>query len=186
MKKDETPDSMLIRALQKRILELEKENERLSKLATTDSLTGLSNRECIKEKRMHTLKDLSIILIDLDKFKPINDTYGHAVGDELLVWFGELLRKHIRPRADTIVRWGGDEFIIILHGAGKKKAEEIAANIMHDLTQNYFDTDDTSLLVEASFGVASSNGDIFTDFESLLKEADKEMYKHKERKGEVR
>jgi diguanylate cyclase (GGDEF)-like protein len=186
VKKDQTSDALLIEALRKRIDELEKENTRLSKLATTDALTGLSSKECIQEKRIHTLRDLSVIMIDLDKFKPINDTYGHAVGDELLIWFGNILRSHVRPRADTVVRWGGDEFIIILHGADKKKAEEIATNIIHDLAQNYFDTDDTSLVVEASFGVASSNGDTFTDFEDLLKKADKEMYKHKKSKGTVR
>ncbi len=176
----------VISKLKKEIELLKKENARLSKLVTTDTLTGLSNRECIQEKRIHTLTDISVIMIDLDKFKPINDTYGHDIGDELLIWFGKILRSNVRPRADTVIRWGGDEFIIILHGAGKKKAEEIAANIMHELTQKYFDLDHTSLTIRASFGVASSEGNEFADFEELLKLADAEMYKHKKSKGNVR
>jgi len=190
---DESERDPLIKALEARIANLEKENKdlvdeniRLAKLATTDSLTGLPNRAFIKEKRLHTTDDTSVILADLDKFKPINDTYGYDIGDKLLVWFGDILKRNVRPKADTVTRYGGDEFVIILNGADKKKAEEITANIIHELSESHFDTDHTSLMIEASFGVASSGGNSLVSLQELIKKADEEMYEHKKSKGNVK
>jgi len=169
------------RILQTENQRLKKENAKLAKKASTDPLTGLPNRAIMEEKRTHSTKDTSVILVDLDKFKPINDTHGHDVGDQLLIWFGEVLEKNVRL-SDTVVRLGGDEFVIILTGASRKKAEEISSNIMLKLTEDHFDFDGGSIMVEASFGVASAENKLMT-LDELMKQADKAMYKQKKEKG---
>lgn len=109
--------------LEKRVLErtneLEKANERLEEISNIDALTGLKNRrfaithiqQLINERKRYGVK-FSLIYIDIDKFKEVNDTYGHAYGDKVLVWFADFLRSNLRC-SDIPCRLGGDEFLII-------------------------------------------------------------------------
>lgn len=118
--------------------ELGQRIEELSELATIDKLTRLYNFAAYKERleaeadrALRTGEPLALIMLDLDKFKPINDTYGHAAGNEVLAYVGEVMRKHVR-RSDTPCRIGGDEFAIILPGTRIDDAKCVAERIKDD------------------------------------------------------
>jgi diguanylate cyclase (GGDEF)-like protein len=95
------------------VLQLRGRNEWLAKSASTDLLTGLANRRMLDRALGRLAADDTVILLDLDHFKQVNDNFGHAAGDEVLRMFGSVLRGTVRSR-DTAGRFGGDEFLIIL------------------------------------------------------------------------
>jgi hypothetical protein len=95
------------------VLQLRGRNERLAKSASTDLLTGLANRRTLDRALGRLAADDTVILLDLDHFKQVNDNFGHAAGDEVLRVFGSVLRGTVRGR-DTAGRFGGDEFLIVL------------------------------------------------------------------------
>ncbi len=104
-------------------------------MATTDPLTQLSNRIRLDEKLLEchqnyqrTKRSYSVIILDLDMFKRINDTYGHLIGDKTLVALGEILRTSIRD-TDIVGRWGGEEFMIICPETSIEGAHHLAAKI---------------------------------------------------------
>ncbi|MEW5805362.1 MAG: GGDEF domain-containing protein [Patescibacteria group bacterium] len=186
----------------RKIKDLEKEISRLKKLAHYDELTGLYNRrgfinaisDFIKalesefsgfgKERKLKIGNLSIVFADLNKFKQINDRFGHQCGDELLIAFGKLLFKNVRG-VDAVGRWSGDEFVIALIGADKQDAEAVVKKISNDLIGRAFDVCGVEKNpVSASFGVASVYDEtrkprLVFDLKKLIAEADKEMYKEK-------
>lgn len=166
---------------------LEKSNEtiflntkRLEELATTDKLTGLYNRFKIEDSiakeidRVQRYKRVfSVILLDIDNFKSINDNYGHITGDTVLKEFSNILRKQIRS-VDVVGRWGGEEFLILLAETRKDKAKELAEHL-RDKIDNY-----EFIVVKnitASFGVAEYNDN--DTIEKLINKSDKALYKAK-------
>lgn len=108
--------------------------EQAEQLASTDSLTGLANRrECERKilERIQSGQEFSIIFLDLDQFKALNDRYGHHVGDQVLVLFAQRLREQFR-RTDVVARWGGDEFMAVLNcplEQAREKAREVAEHV---------------------------------------------------------
>jgi len=152
------------------------------KVATSDYLTGLLNRNGF----MTALKDaskesdiLSLFFIDLNKFKPVNDTYGHEVGDYVLqVVAGRL--KELFPHKSRITRLGGDEYCILLLGIDKPQAEEKIKRITQELEKeiNY---QDNLISISGSIGLASYPADT-NNLEDLIKLADKQMYIKKNRR----
>jgi diguanylate cyclase (GGDEF)-like protein len=158
--------------------------QELAKLAQYDALTGLPNRtmfsECIQQglataNRNHT--KMALMFIDLDKFKPINDTYGHAVGDRVLLGVSERISDCLR-NSDTAGRIGGDEFVVLLYDVGSQKnAFTIAERIRVALNQP-FQVDDKTFYISSSLGIA-----IFPDHASdeieLTGYADIAMYQAK-------
>lgn len=162
--------------------QLEDQNKALQKQSLTDSLTGLCNRlkldqdiaqEIQRAKRTNSA--LSLILLDLDHFKQINDTHGHLIGDEVLKEFAQLLQSQTRS-SDILGRWGGEEFLLLcpdcpLDGA-KTRAEQLRAIIAaHDFPQIG--------TLTASFGVATYQAGEAPD--NLLKRADVALYGAKEK-----
>jgi len=155
--------------------------DKLEYLSNTDQLTKVKNRLYIDEilqkqyyKYMRNNEECSLILIDIDYFKDINDKYGHIVGDKFLVEFAALLQANIRE-SDILGRWGGEEFLIILPHATIKQAVKIA-NTLRKKIANFTFTDVISKT--ASFGVSSfSKG---TTIMEVLENADKALYKSKE------
>lgn len=151
------------------------------RLALYDALTGLPNRKLLNErltlalvkaKRDHGM--VGLLFIDLDKFKPVNDEYGHAIGDLLLKEVATRL-QHCMRASDTMARVGGDEFIALLDKIdGKEGAGKVANKILHALTQP-FDVSGHRLEIAASIGVAifPENG---KDQNTLTKSADMAMY----------
>jgi diguanylate cyclase (GGDEF)-like protein len=159
----------------------------LDEASNTDSLTGIYNRKKFNELVYYEIKKsktteqvFSIVLADLNKFKIINDTYGHDVGDKLLINFVELIKKDLRID-DNIYRIGGDEFIILLPNTTSEGAKQVVENLETILNSSKCDCLGNSLSIEASFGVAQLNKD-GDDLSELFKIADENMYKDKQEK----
>jgi diguanylate cyclase (GGDEF)-like protein len=158
----------------------------LAHQALHDSLTGLANRvlfmdrleQALARLRRHA-SPLALLFVDLDHFKVVNDSLGHAAGDEVLVQAAERLRRALRP-TDTIARFGGDEFVILCEdAAGRAEAEEIAGRISVALART-FKIGGQDVLLTASTGIVIAN-DTHTDASALLRDADTAMYRAKER-----
>lgn len=165
------------RVLFPRIMRLEHE---LKKLASTDSLTNAYNRSkfdeiIIKEteraKRYNHL--LSLVIFDVDHFREVNDTYGHLFGDYVLKSIANLTRNNIR-RIDYLVRWGGEEFMIILTETELKRAEALAARIKKEVELFNFKE---NVKVTVSFGVTQFRKDDSAG--TFIKRADDGLYKAK-------
>jgi len=148
--------------------ELEQINIILEKQATTDALTDLYNKkffntqldkELARSQRYGT--PLSLILFDIDKFKQINDTFGHLSGDEVVTDLAHLIRGHVR-QSDLLARWGGDEFVILTSGNSKDEAVIFAEKLRHRIESHAFPV---NRQVTCSFGVAEySPGEKSNDF----------------------
>ena len=153
--------------------ELEESNRRLADLATMDTLTGLYNRgeiESILQKELSTRRQgqhkLSAVMLDLDNFKMINDSYGHSIGDQVLCGAGAAMKRNIR-RSDAAGRWGGEEFFIILPDTAMPTALKIAERIRQDIQAKCTLPDGKR--VTASIGVAEYSEDCsYMDFYRLL------------------
>lgn len=149
----------------------------LSKAAMTDALTGVLNRRRITEHARSVFaverpQQFSILLIDIDHFKSINDTYGHATGDAALIAVSQACLSRLRG-TDMFCRWGGEEFLAILPGAELGSAVCVA----NDLRRAIEDAEvpGTTKRVTASIGVSSLDQNI-RSFEAMLKEADRQLY----------
>lgn len=167
--------------LQAKTDNIKKTNQVLQHMSNIDALTNIYNRRKLNEylkieyDRCKLLnKKISLILMDIDFFKLINDTYGHSVGDKVLEQLGELLKKNVR-RNDKVGRWGGEEFLIICPETSFKEVYNLAERI-RKVIQNY----DFKLEkdITCSFGVAT-NKDIDTITHLIIK-ADNGLYKAKE------
>jgi diguanylate cyclase (GGDEF)-like protein len=150
--------------------------EVLEEMANTDYLTGLPNRRKIDKVLLKAIKaqrELSIIYLDIDHFKQINDSYGHSTGDLVLKEFTKITKGMLDKR-DIIGRWGGEEFMLILKNKDLKEAQIFAESIREHVSQHPF-----SIIgnLTASFGVTElKSGDTL---DSLLNRADKALYEAK-------
>jgi diguanylate cyclase (GGDEF)-like protein/PAS domain S-box-containing protein len=149
--------------------------------ALHDALTGLPNRMLLLDRLDQSVKaalrdggTLAVLLIDLDRFKQINDTFGHATGDALLTQVGSRLRGALRS-VDTIARYGGDEFVVLLPAAGDRGDAVRAAEKVLETLQTPFIAEGHTLEVAASVGVAVFP-DHGSDGEALMRAADGAMY----------
>ncbi|WP_155836942.1 putative bifunctional diguanylate cyclase/phosphodiesterase [Paraburkholderia mimosarum] len=159
---------------------------RLQRLAWFDSLTGLPNRAQLQREALRILTDtsrngstLAVLFIDLDRFKRVNDTQGHAVGDEVLSEIARRLRKEIQPD-DLIGRLGGDEFLAVVQDCDVLKAKHVAARILHAVSQPILinSEQDTRITISASIGIALCPHD-GEEPDTLLRNADLAMYQAK-------
>lgn len=164
-----------------RQFEMGKYNKKLLIMATTDPLTHLYNRIRLDEKLseahlnfIRTGRKYSVIMIDLDNFKRINDTYGHLIGDKTLITLAEILRQSVRD-TDVVGRWGGEEFMIICPETSIEGAEYVASKIHAFLNSYAFPHIDT---LTCSFGVSESLKD--ERIENVVGRADKALYAAKE------
>jgi diguanylate cyclase (GGDEF)-like protein/PAS domain S-box-containing protein len=163
-------------------IEREETRNQIARLAYHDMLTGLPNRAHLRELTEQAIKDcpadqrLALIFIDLDHFKDVNDTLGHAVGDELLVGVTQRLMGQTRP-GDVLSRLGGDEFILMLSNCDAEGATMIARRIT-DVLAAPMRLGGRTVQVSASMGI-SVYPDNATDIDSLMKHADAAMYKAK-------
>lgn len=166
--------------LQQALSELAARNELLAKLALTDPLTGLPNRRAFEESlarevalAIRHVRPLSLLLLDLDHFKRVNDTLGHPTGDEVLASFGLLLARQGR-RGDVVARIGGEEFAVVLPETGKEQAAATAERIRIAVSSSPLGTR-TKVPVTVSIGVASLPHRC-GDLEALVSAADEALY----------
>lgn len=166
-----------------RTTQLQQAMDRLKKLSVTDVLTGCYNRLFFNERmpgEMHRAiryeRDLAVVFCDIDFFKSVNDQYGHAVGDDVLIVFVESLQRELRAEIDWLVRYGGEEFLIVLPETSLPAAIEVAErmrlNVERDLKVPL--PDGQYLNITASFGVAERLAD--DTLETLVQRADQWLY----------
>lgn len=159
-------------------------NEKLRNIALYDALTGLPNRFLLKDRLDQAIfrsersaKSFALLFIDLDKFKPVNDTFGHHVGDKLLVAVAERLSGSVRHE-DTVARPGGDEFVVVLHQIGHAdEAAAICAKIIRELSR-IFQIESHQLEISCSIGISIFPED-GRDVDILMSHADAAMYRAK-------
>ncbi len=167
-----------------RIIKLE---QRIMQLATTDSLTGVLNRRAFMERMEEEIQrsarenyPLSLLLADIDYFKKINDNYGHQTGDLVLQRFTDQLKRSSRPY-DFVGRYGGEEFVVFLPGAGMSQSRGVADRMRKSVEEMKIMPQDCSepIRITASFGAASLSIDSKENAESLIKRSDEAMYRAK-------
>ncbi|MCJ2039136.1 EAL domain-containing protein [Methylobacterium sp. J-059] len=153
-------------------------------MARHDPLTGLPNRLLLRERLKESIGRLqrtgeacAVLLIDLDRFKPVNDTLGHPMGDALLKKVADRLRSTVRP-TDTVARIGGDEFVILQTSVKEAADTQALARRLVDLIGRTYMVDGHLLTIGASVGVALAPGD-GSDADTLLKNADLALYRAK-------
>ena len=152
-----------------------------------DHLTGLYNRSQLENFMNYQLKNLKkgnyffLILLDLDKFKQINDTYGHVVGDDALIHAAKLLRGSCKRRSDYVARLGGDEFVIIGQ-CEDTEAVDMIIKRMHDVADDFNRTGKKPYNIYFSAGYVIYDGSEYATLDILLSEADRKMYEVKKAK----
>ncbi len=164
--------------------ELNESRKALEHLARHDTLTGLPNRRMFFDRLEHAIassrrngKQLAVLFVDLDRFKEINDTLGHAAGDGVLTNVAILLKSAVRE-IDTVARLGGDEFVILVDTIADPQHVTAIVRKLHDLFQRAMQIGEHELLVHASIGVAIFPGD-GKDADELIQNADQAMYNSK-------
>lgn len=160
--------------------------ERNVALALIDSLTGLYNRRyltahlaALMDRGLRTRKPLALLMVDVDHFKKVNDTHGHAVGDEVLTAIADRLSRHLRS-FDTVARWGGEEFVVIMPEAEARVAVAVAERLRARIAEQpvIVKHEVGQLNVTVSIGVAVAGDDLMTP-DDLLRAADAAMYEAK-------
>ncbi|MFP4509765.1 MAG: diguanylate cyclase [Spirochaetaceae bacterium] len=177
LKEIEERTRVLERLVAEKTRDLQRKNAELTHRSITDSLTGLNNRMKIEHVLRHELQrvrrhevPLSIILMDIDHFKRVNDTLGHGIGDSVLAGIADVLQSRIRE-TDTVGRWGGEEFLIVCPLTAADECATLAEVLRERVENHPFGFDHT---VTASFGVASYvSGD---EPETLVHHADMALY----------
>jgi diguanylate cyclase (GGDEF)-like protein len=162
--------------------ELELRNERLADMAITDALTGLRNRrhfhrlvESNFESSDQSGHPLTVILLDVDRFKQFNDTFGHPAGDGALMTVSDILRANVRDR-DLIARYGGEEFVVLLPRVGAPEGIALAERLRRCIADHPWG----DCPITASFGVGTSGPSSPTP-EALIDQADQALYDSKQR-----
>ncbi len=159
--------------------------EKVEELSNVDGLTGLRNRRAFQEtidrmvaEASRTKQPLSLVMLDIDHFKRVNDTYGHKAGDDVIRFMARILKNSIR-KVDIAARYGGEEFVLLLHNTSAEGAFELADKLRRNIHDSRVEADGEQLSVSSSFGVsafpslAKNSGD-------LVKTADTALYYSKE------
>jgi diguanylate cyclase (GGDEF)-like protein len=160
--------------------------KKLYRRAHTDVLTGLRNREYFYTKlsEQQNKAPVSLILLDLDNFKKVNDTYGHIAGDQVLKQFAEILRGNTR-RNDIIARWGGEEFALILPQTDTEEAFKIADRIRMIVENHIFSYDNITCKITVSIGIASTKEGVDVGTDQFIRIADEALYRAKEKRNYI-
>ena len=161
--------------------------ERNMALALTDALTGLYNRRYMEahlanlsRRSAQPDRSLALLMVDIDNFKHVNDTYGHPIGDEVLKAVASRLRHNVRP-FDTVARWGGDEFIVVMPESDIKTCAIVGERLRGKVAQEAVEigTNHGPISVTISIGAAATPLDRF-DPADLIRRADEALYRAKD------
>ncbi len=170
--------------------ELDASRNHLAHMARHDNLTGLANRSVFLDRLEHAILStkrtggcLAVLFVDLDRFKRINDTHGHGVGDVALVQTARLLTSCVRE-VDTVARWGGDEFVILLEAMDEEHEARRVAQTLLDRFARHMQVGEYSIDLGVSIGISMYPRDAFEAAE-LIQRADEAMYlsKHRQSNG---
>jgi len=166
--------------------ELEAANQELARKNTIDELTGLNNRRFYDQKILaefrrskRNLTPLSLVLIDIDHFKKVNDTYGHQAGDLCLQHLAKIIKDNLKRSTDIGCRYGGEEFCLIIPDTDTLGAIELAENLRQKVSIANFEFEQQSIKITISCGVATYNQEDDASPEKLFAAADKALYKAK-------
>ena len=161
----------------------------LDELSTLDSLTRVSNRrgmtrqlEAEFARNDHVYSGFSILLVDVDKFKSINDQHGHHIGDVVLQQMADTMKSFVRPQ-DFVSRWGGEEFMILLPATRLNEAVVVGKRLCRQIERERFVSRDKALPLTISVGVASSDGCF--SLQEIYAHADQALYKAKQMRNTV-
>jgi len=153
----------------------------------TDALTGLFNRRALEEKFRDEFARakrynhaLSVLILDIDNFKTVNDTYGHPGGDEVLVKIADILRAKTR-QSDVSARFGGEEFVLVLPETDQENALQVATKIHEEIRSCKFGTADRPFALTVSIGISSTSDKTYSDWRQMLDTADQALYLAKNR-----
>jgi len=173
--------------VKERTLELMEANRKLNELSITDGLTGLYNHryfmgalEAEYRRAIRYKRSLALLLLDIDHFKNVNDTYGHPCGDLVLNALAALLKGCLRS-ADVAARYGGDEIAVLLPETSESKASEVAEKLRRHLEKRSFEWEGNSFSLTCSIGVAAVPETNIDNWNELLHRADKSLYRAKEK-----
>ena len=176
--------------MENKIKELESELDKAYKELLIDPLTKVYNRKALERDLLEILEkgndrdlDLCIAILDLDNFKSINDTYGHLVGDFVLIKFAQIMKSLIRS-SDKIYRYGGDEFVIVFNRSTLINAKKSIERIINKISKTKLKYKDYIITLTVSAGIAChKKGD---DIKSILQRADDALYEAKVTKNSVK
>lgn len=189
----ENPDQIMARAnealtmlslqQERQTSELKQQNQELVQQAFTDSLTGAANRRRFNDFISAEFEaaglgntPLTVLFLDADKFKSFNDTYGHQVGDRVLIELASVLKRNA-PKGALVARYGGEEFAVVLPSTARLDGARLADRIRRDIASHPIPGDNGQTLhITASIGVASFEGTVFARAEQLIKAADQAVY----------
>jgi two-component system cell cycle response regulator len=164
------------------IRELEESKKALAELATTDALTQLKNRRLFYTQAEQNLadcrrneRDMSVLVLDIDHFKKVNDTYGHHTGDEVLIRVAKLLSRMVRA-VDTVARFGGEEFAVLMPETNKLGAAVLGERIRSVIEKEHIVVDGQTVAVTASLGIATLAAEQVESIDQLLSIADRRLY----------
>ena len=173
--------------VRERTQELEEVNERLNELSLTDELTGLKNRRFLDrilhqevERARRNERPLAVALLDIDHFKPVNDTYGHQVGDECLRLVGEIIHSGLRWPSDTGTRYGGEEFAIVFPDTDAEGALAVVERIRQRIRETVIEWEGVTLQLTVSGGIRARIIDETVTADEMLRGADEALYNAKE------
>ena len=179
-----TDQGLLLSASVRDVSERKQAQQALAHQALHDALTGLPNRVLVADRLEQALarsartgSEVAVLFVDLDRFKLVNDSRGHAAGDELLVTVAERLRRVVRSH-DTVARFGGDEFVVVCEDQSAAFEASLVAERITELLREPVMVDGQEVFLSASVGIAVA-GDKSSP-ESLLRDADAAMYRAKE------
>ncbi len=165
--------------------QLKQANELLVAISNTDHLTGLYNRRFLEEalgKELQRVQrkrnSLSVLIMDIDHFKKINDTYGHQQGDSVLCKVASLFRKELRDY-DIAARYGGEEFMAIIPEASLTDAASVAERIRRSIAGAVFQENGENMKITVSLGISTYPAPAINSAEALIREADKALYRAK-------
>ena len=167
-------------------IELEAQRKTLETLSQTDALTGIYNRgyfnQYFEDQWQYAIRhrvEVALLLIDVDHFKAVNDTYGHLAGDACLVNLAHAINSSVNRATDITARYGGEEFAVLISGCNATQSQFMANHIMQSVAQHKFVHNDVEIPITVSIGIATVVPEPKQKSNDLIEQADKALYQAK-------